>query len=876
MKNIFYPIYLSLFLFSNAYSQFSFVDQTELYLGSADYGSRITGVTDIDNDGLDDIVLIDEVISGSFTRSLKILYQNEPNALFTIKTLADIGSQSQFSICIADLNNNGHQEAIIGGVYGYSEIIATNNMDGDTSLIGLLPLSEEVFFQGTNIVDINNDGLLDVFACHDDGANYIWENEGEDQFKVNTDWIDFSINGSIDEPASGNYGSIWTDIDFDGDLDLYIAKCRHNVFDSTDVRRINTLYINNGDGTFTEKAEEAGLAIGWQSWTADFQDINNDGHFDVFVTNHDHKSQILLNDGSGKFTEIHDTGIIITEKAYQGILRDFDNDGWVDIFVSGIIPQLFINNKDSTFTELVGEYAEDPVRSFAIGDLNNDGFLDAYVGYRWGGDKIWINSAESENNYLSVRLQGRISNKSAIGARVEIYGDWGLQIREIRSGESYGIMNSMTQYFGLGKSETIDSVIIRWPSGIIQTEYNVDINSKILIKEKCSFAAPNLNIVQDQILCMGDSIILNPEGEFVTYEWSNGSTNPELMVTTDGSYFVMLEDDNGCTATSPTINILFESIPTPTIANIGDDIICEGEETILIITHQNDVENQMWSDGSQGDSLVVTESGSYTFIQENVCGTFSSNQIEITIFESDLNPSIELIGDDIICEGEEVILITTHQANVENQMWSDGSQGDTLIVNQSGEYTYIQEDMCDSVSSNQIEITVLDIPLAPITFNDSIIIGEVAILIAEGTGISWYADNISEEVIATGNEYEVQNLEESTSFYASQSNGDGLCESQRTQTFAIVKEEVSTLEIDTDQVFKITPNPVNEILNIKLQEDIDLPVSIEIFDSNSRLVTQKSLNKLDTSFDVSGFEKGVYIISIQSKGSVVSKSVVIY
>ena len=800
MQQIFSAVFLCFFFVSTS-AQFSFSDQTEIYLDSKfPYKSQIVAITDMDNDGLDDIAILEKV-PPSGSGLLKINYQNEPNTPFSCKSLANIGSSNQFSICAADLNNNGQIEAIIGGLYETSEIIATTNMDGDTSIFGFLPISENVFFQGTNIVDVNNDGLLDVFACHDEGANYLWENEGDGQFKVNNDWIDFSINGSQGEPASGNYGSIWSDVDFDGDIDLYIAKCRHNVADSTDVRRINQLYINNGDGTFSEMASEAGLAIGWQSWTADFQDINNDGYFDVFVTNHDHESQILLNNGNGVFTEIPNTGINITEKVFQGLLRDFDNDGWNDIIVAGRVAQFFINNRDSTFTEIFGPWTDEPVHNFAIGDLNGDGFIDAYAGYRWGGDKIWINTGESENNFLSVGLKGTISNKSAIGSRLEIYGDWGIQIREVRSGESYGIMNSMTQYVGLGKSEYVDSVIVRWPSGIVQTEYNINVNSKIMITEKCTFEAPMLNIKKDLILCLGDSVTLKPDGVYQVSKWNNGSNSSEIVVVSSGSYYVELTDSVGCTTISSTINIQFESELTPSIEAFGDQEICVGEEALLITTHQYDVDNQSWSDGSTGDTLIVSESGDYTFIQENVCGTYTSNQIQITVYE---------------------------------------------------------------------------IPLAPITYDDTIVKDEVAILVADGTGISWYVDDMSPIVVGTGNEFEVLNLEVSTSFYASQSLGNGLCESQRAPARVIIEEGLSTDQVNSEQVIKLSPNPVHEILNIQINEGIDLPYSFEIYDLNSSLVSQKSLNELESTIDVSGFKKGVYIIFFESNNFVFAERFIVF
>jgi hypothetical protein len=154
--------------------------------------------------------------------------------------------------------------------------------------------------------------------------------------------IDFTT--AIPSDNSGNYGSIWTDIDSDGDLDLYIAKCRQGVNDPSDPRRINALYLNDGNNKYTESADSFQLAIGAQSWTADFGDIDGDGDFDIFITNHDVPGQLLENIDNAYFDDItDDAGVVVTGIAMQGTFRDFDNDGRLDLIVSGSNNYLYRN-----------------------------------------------------------------------------------------------------------------------------------------------------------------------------------------------------------------------------------------------------------------------------------------------------------------------------------------------------------------------------------------------------------------------------------------------------------------------------------------------------------------------------------------------------
>jgi hypothetical protein len=634
-------------------AQVTFTNKTDELLTSPGKSGVALAVIDMNDDGLDDIVRLDEA------SDLYVEYQSQDGSTFETIDFGTITSSNQWSMCIGDVDNNGTNEILSGGAYNGLTLM-NSGMNGDLSMIGVLPQSGSVFVQGSNFVDINNDGFLDVFACHDDGASYIWENDGTGNFEVNTDWIDLSINGSLGENASGNYGSIWADIDSDGDLDLYIAKCRQGVTNTNDDRRINKLYVNDGAGNYTEESAARGLAIGWQSWTADMQDINNDGFLDVFVTNHDHQSQMLLNDGTGNFTELTNTGIDVSGTPIQGVMRDFDNDGWVDVLVAGSTAQLFLNNRDNTFTEIEDAFATGGMQSYALGDLNNDGYVDVFGGYANGfnspsnqQDQVWINDG-GMNNYLAVNLKGQISNLNGVGAWIEVYGEWGMQVREVRSGESYGIMNSTTQYFGLEQAETIDSIIIKWPSGLTQVEYEPSINSKIILLEGgCLAEAPEITIVGNTTFCTGDSIILSVPDEYVTYKWSNGGSTASTTIYERGTYSLIAENEEGCTAFSESIIVEVDPQLNPIITSLGNEVFCSGEIVELALEDLEGSYPVIWSSGSEEQSIIVEESGIYSAIVQGLCESFESNSIEITVLEYPDAPIAE--GDSII-EGEIAVL----------------------------------------------------------------------------------------------------------------------------------------------------------------------------------------------------------------------------
>lgn len=448
------------------------------------YSGVSMGVVDMNGDQLDDIVRLDD------RKEMYINYQL-PSGGFTEVNHGNFGNGNHWSMCMADFDENGYNDVIAGGAYNgvYARQANANGTSYTTS-----PLPQGVMFlQGSNFADINNDGHIDIFGCHDDDESLKWKGDGAGNFSNSPNLINTTTNPSSDN--SGNYASMWTDYDNDGDLDMYLSKCRQGVTNPADPRRINMLFQNDGLNNFTDVSAAAGLKDSAQTWLSDFGDIDNDGDLDVVIINHDMDSRLMENNGDGTFTNITAAAGLagqINLVGVQGFLRDFDNDGDLDLLVTGSEHKMFINNGNKTFTEdQNGFYSgTEFMESCAIGDLNNDGFLDVYGGYAniYNGpsnisDKLWLNNGTPGNNFFFVNAVGTVSNINGIGARVELYGPWGMMIREVRSGEGYGVMNSFSQHFGLGTSTTIDSVYVRWPSGIVDRVINPTANSSETIVE---------------------------------------------------------------------------------------------------------------------------------------------------------------------------------------------------------------------------------------------------------------------------------------------------------------------------------------------------------------------------------------------------------
>jgi hypothetical protein len=332
--------------------------------------------------------------------------------------------------------------------------------------------TQSYLVQRTNFVDINNDGKLDAFACDDNAPNRYYINDGTNLNHVQGGIGDFA--------TGGNYATSWFDYDNDGDLDVYISKCGQG--GSGVGGNIDQLFNNNGSNVYTNVAAAANMANPEQTWSGAIGDFNNDGWVDVIVgvnSNSNGTTNVKRNNGDGTFTSVtqgsgYDT---TTSVGREYVAQDFDNDGFLDVLGAG--RTIMFGDGAFHFTPNPNQYAiSDYDRP--IGDLNNDGFLDIQ-----NGTNVLFNNGNS-NKWINVNLQGVQSNRNGIGARIEIYGSWGKQIRDVLSGTGFQNMSTLTAHFGIGQATAIDQLIIRWPSGIVDVISNPLPNQSLLVVEGSS------------------------------------------------------------------------------------------------------------------------------------------------------------------------------------------------------------------------------------------------------------------------------------------------------------------------------------------------------------------------------------------------------
>lgn len=487
----------------------------------------------------------DDIVSAISTTQLAITYQQTGGTFSTSTyTIPNTVVLPSWSIAAGDYDNNGFNDLLYGSGSGVTFLKANATGTGYTSD----RKTQSYLVQRTNFVDINNDGKLDGFACDDNAPNRYYMNDGTN--------MNHNQGGLGDFATGGNYASNWFDYDNDGDIDMLIAKCGQG--GSGVGGNINQMYKNNGNGTYTNVAASANLADPEQTWSCAVGDYNNDGWMDIIVgvnSTSNGNTNVKRNNGNGTFTSVttgsgYDT---ITDTGREYVAEDFDNDGYLDVLGAG--NTIMFGDGNFHFTPNPNTYPLSSVDR-PIGDLNNDGFIDIQ-----NGNNILFNNGNA-NNWIKINLQGVQSNRNGIGARIELYGPWGLQIRDVQSGTGFQNMSSITAHFGIGTATAITTVVIKWPSGIVDVINNPAPNQSLLVVENSSplnnntfatsefslFPIPTkdiLNIKTDALTMVSGKIYDLNGKSILKATINNASINVESLTT--GTYILLLTDSNGKT-----------------------------------------------------------------------------------------------------------------------------------------------------------------------------------------------------------------------------------------------------------------------------------------------------------------------------------------
>jgi len=504
-------------------------------------------IFDYDGDGMLDIYLVNgstlSAIQGKERAPRAALYRNLGRFKFEdATTKAGVANERWgMGVAVGDYDNDGRPDLFVGN-FGVSRLYHNNGNGTFTDVAEKLNLARKGWSTGASWGDYDNDGRLDLFVpgyvdIHLDklppspseaassggiGKNFCQfrgvavmcgprglPGEGDTLYHQKPDgtFEDVSIKAGVSDPQK-YYGftSSFVHADDDSLIDLIVVN------DSTP----NLLYINKGDGTFEETGYPSGVALNENGreqagMGLAIGDYDNDGRVDFHITNFSDDSNVLYhNDGEGNFTDAtFQAGLGEVSIPFLGwgtSFLDYDNDGWDDLIVANghVYPVvddrqwgtsyaqqllLFRNLKNGKF-ERVGAAPGSGLakawcaRGLAIGDLDEDGRLDAVLNNMDAKPTILQNVGRTTGHWISVRLIGDVSKKvtrDAIGSEVFVTTGSIRQRKDVISGNSFASQNELALHFGLGTATTVDKIEIKWPDGSTQTVQAPGVDRKLTV-----------------------------------------------------------------------------------------------------------------------------------------------------------------------------------------------------------------------------------------------------------------------------------------------------------------------------------------------------------------------------------------------------------
>lgn len=604
------------------------------------FGGHGVSFFDFDNDGWDDITFIQESDSVLLFKNNNGIFEQIPSVAFQV-------GQIRQALWV-DYDNDGDNDLFVTSTNGFSRLYQNDGNFIFTDVTVAAGISTAVANNfGVSFADYDRDGHLDFYLAryqmsgdtlNPAHVNVLYHNNGNGTF------TDVTTLLGVGDSIQPSFMGAWIDVDRNGWPDLFVINDR--------VLWGNTLFMNNGDGTFSDFTVQSGLEMfGQDPMGVTFDDFDNDGDIDIILSNGGPPTKpvrFYVNQGDSTFNEVaQNYGIDVPVTfmcTWGGSWFDAENDGFLDLYLTtGFLIQatgevrnyFFRSNQAALFADSPFAFLGDHVAasySVAKGDIDNDGLADLVVQNAKNYNSfIWKNNfgQASNNNYLKLTLNGTVSNKMAIGSWINVYAQNNLYSYYTRCGESFISQDSQHHIFGLASAEIVDSIVVEYPSGIIDHYYNVLVNQSLTLIEGETLTFNILNLTNQNAICAGSQISISAP-LFSSYLWNTGETTQSIVVNQAGQYFLSALNNQGFVYQSDTINISI--VDEVYISHEIEDVLCYGQlsgTVNLTIFNANPDYSLIWSNGETGLYQNNLGAGAYEYNYSDALGCEFSGSITI-------------------------------------------------------------------------------------------------------------------------------------------------------------------------------------------------------------------------------------------------------
>jgi hypothetical protein len=327
--------------------------------------------------------------------------------------------------------------------------------------------------------DLSGSGYPDLFISNDYGISHLYKNDGGKRF------VDVGVKAGVAKTPKSGMNAAVGDVFNDGRLAIY----KTNISEPGVLVQANDLWVpkREGQGTaagaatgeYENLASSLGIDLGGWSWGAQFGDLNNDGAIDIYLVN----GYVSAGERTSYWYDFSEIAV-----GHSAIIADARN--WPAMrgrSLSGYQrKRVWINDGLGRFTEVAQVVGAGDVydgRAVALADLSNRGVLDVIVANQRGPLLIYRNTVQPGRHWLDVELEGRASNRSAIGAQVELHWGGRLQLQEVSGGSGFSAQNQRRLHYGLGTAAAVDRLVVRWPSGRRQTLEHPAVDALLRVQE---------------------------------------------------------------------------------------------------------------------------------------------------------------------------------------------------------------------------------------------------------------------------------------------------------------------------------------------------------------------------------------------------------